>query len=461
MPNIQDSIRNGILASGSFRIFAKANTPSQYADRQKRYFHSETADFISQYAKYGSDVVKARIQGVYQDKPFEWTNAIIRIADEVMPSSSIQREFDDYKMILVESPRIEYIQQGTKFDTMGSIWIAMNPMNVSRSTGECAIRRCKATWNHLDYYGNIISEPLVVENARANANESDYQQFERNAKGYFNIICQKNAETSQLNTNSRIMLGSGIYHITGFTDFLQEFTGDYDSVRLLQFTARYEEPNDNLDDKLNHVADGKSFSWIIEMCGKPHLSVGESVTLKATSIRNGSVVESTEEHPISYLWSSSNKNIVSVDSAGRATAVYDGEAVITATLEQNPTYSVSMSVSVAGSVTEPHVAFLTPIPEKLNAYDSIILQAAYFENGEKADEPIEWSADGADKSSWTLEELDVLYPDEELYPDTSLYPIGKNSVKLSVWSGSVTPLTITAKHGDASASASVKLVGIG
>lgn len=461
MPNIQDSIRNGILSSGSFKSFTKANTPSQYADRQKRYFHSETADFTVQYSRYASDFFEAQAQGLYPDEPLSWTKVRIRMADVVSPSAAIQREFDDYKMILIESPRIEYIPQGTKFDAMGSIWLMINPVNVSKSIGEGVARRCKAVWNHLDYYGNILSEPLVVENARANANESDYQQFERNAKGYFNIICQKNAETSQLNTNSRIMLGSGIYHITGFTDFLQEFTGDYDSVRLLQFTARYEEPNDNLDDKLNHVADGKSFSWSIEMCGKPHLPVGESTTLKAVSKRNGSKAESTKEHPISYLWSSSDKNIVSVDSTGRATAVYDGEAVITATLEQNPAYSVSMSVSVAGSVTEPHVAFLTPIPEKLNAYDSIILQAAYFESGEKTDEPIEWSADGADKASWTLEELDALYPDEELYPDTSLYPMGKNSVKLSIWSGSVTPLTITAKHGNASASASVKLVGIG
>lgn len=435
---IQETVKNGLLASGTFKAFVKTNTPKRYADRQKRYFHSETADFISRYAKYGSDVVKARIQGVYQDKPFEWTNAIIRIADEVRPSSSIQREFDDYKMILVESPRIEYIQQGTKFDTMGSIWIAMNPMNVSRSTGECAIRRCKAVWNHLDYYGNVLSEPMVVDNARASASESDSQQWERDTKGYFNIICQKNAETSQLNTNSRIMLGSGVYRITGYTDFLQEFTGDYDSVRLLQFTARYEEPNEQLDDKINHIADGKSFSWNIEITGSTNVSSGDSKKLTAVSTRNGTKIVSTEENPISYIWTSSDPEIATVDATGLVTGVSDGEAVITATLAQNPAYSAERSVTVAGSAAEPHVSFLSTIPERINAYQSLTIEAAYFEDGEKTEETVRWSFGGAEKGSYSVE-------------------VDGNAATINVWSGSVESLVITAKHGSHEAEASVQL----
>ena len=437
---IINTIKSGILSSGRTNVFRHLNHPARYADRRNQYFQGETADFVAQYARYASDFFDAEAQGLYEGKPLEWTKVRMRLADVVRPSSAIQREFDDYKMCLIESPRIDYIPQGTKFRAMGSIWLMVNPLNVSKSVGSGIVRRCKAVWNHLDYYGNVLSEPMVVDNARASASESDSQQFERDTKGYFNITCQKNAETSQLNTNSRIMLGSGVYRITGYTDFLQEFTGDYGSVRLLQFTARYEEPNEQIDDYERHIADGKTFSWKTEIGGNPNVSVGESRQLTVTSLRNGTEADSTEENPISYIWTSSNPEIASADAAGLVTGVSEGETVITATLAQNPAYSATRLVTVAGSAAEPRVSFLSTIPERMNAYQSFAIEAAYFENGEQTEETVEWSFSGAEKGSYSVE-------------------INGNKATICAWSGSIEPLVITANHREVEAETRINLFG--
>lgn len=166
------------------------------------------------------------------------------------------------------------MRQGTKINTMGCTWLVTNPSNLSNTVGNGIAQRCNAVWNYLDYYGNVMSEPIVVENLRAHASTPDDQQSALITKGYFVLVMQYNEATAQLDTNSRIILGTAAYVITGYSDFSQEFTGDYSTIRLLSFDARYEEPNYVIDDMENHVAGGKTFSWEIGISGPPSLKVG-------------------------------------------------------------------------------------------------------------------------------------------------------------------------------------------
>ena len=253
-----DYVRNAFIANGGLNPIM-TNNPARYADRQRQYFDPETRRFIQETAKYASDFMAAQVQGLYSDDPSDWRTYRIRLTDVVRPSSAIQRNFDDYKQFLFESAKIEYVRPGTKIVTMGNTWLVTNPANISGASGSGICRRCNAVWNHLDENGNILSEPLIVENDRANANDSDAQASMLITKGYFNVICQYNKETAQIDTNTRMILGKGAYRVTGFSDFDMEFTGDYSTVRLLSFTVRYEEPNPVIDDMVNHVAGGKTF----------------------------------------------------------------------------------------------------------------------------------------------------------------------------------------------------------
>lgn len=469
--SIEKSMKNALLMMNGLVSFTN-NAPTQYNSKQRQYFSPETKTFAQQYAKYASDFVAAEVQGLNPTNPTEWQTRNIRFSDVVKPSAAIQRHFDDYKMILFADRDIEYVRPGTKIITMGSTWIVVNPMNVSGADGTGLVRRCNAVWNYLDYYGNVVSEPIIVENERASANDSDIQSSELISKGYFNVICQYNDFTRQIDTNTRLILGTGAYHVTGYSDFETEFTGDYDSVRLLAFTIRYEEPNKAMDDMQNHIAGGKNFSIEITLTGEKIIDVGKSAQLIPHLTRNGIpqenpyvrknklhtssdwfvegtilfAPESTYEQdgklviPYSemYLWSSSNESVATVDQYGIVTGVSEGTAIITATLEQNPKYHAEYEITVSNA--EDGVRFADTVPETLAPFTSVNLEAAYYENGAETSESVTFSFSGADTNAYKTS-------------------VNGNTAKIESFGYSETPLTVTAEYGGYAASVNIRLEG--
>lgn len=434
-------IKNALLSFGGTVSDPAWNVPAQYSSRETQYFMGETDRFKKRYLKYASDFFEGEALGLYGPDAEEWVPCKFRMAEVVRPSASIQREFDDYKHLYLEEPALPYIPQGTKFRAMGTVWLMINPANVSNGDGGGIVRRCRVTWNHMDFYGNVLQEPFVVETDRASANSDDSQQWDNITKGYFNITCAFNRWTKQLGTNSRMIFGKGAYRITGFSDFLEEFTGDFDSARLIRFTARYEEPNDEMDDMVNRVAEGLTFSWEIELAGTPTMTVGSTGTIAPTSRRMGQIVENSEEYPITYLWESSDESVVSVDEVGNVTANAAGTAVITCRLAQNENIMSTYEVTVAGAQSGGQVVFLQDVPAQLRMYQSVTLEAEYMEDGEMTGVPIEYAVSGADPAAYTAAE-------------------SGNSLTITCWGGSVTPLTVTAKYGGYSVSAEILLKGI-
>lgn len=419
----------------------KVNSPTQYSDRQFQYFDAETRYFTEQVARYSSDFVTAQVQGLNENDPYAWGTYRIRLANVVRPSSAIQRRFDDYKYVLFESRRIEYIRPGAKFNTMGNIWLTVNPDNMSGASGQTMIRRCNAVWNHLDFYGNVVSEPIIAENERANASDSDAQSSQLISKGYFNVICQYNDDTRQIDTNTRMILGTAAYRVTGYSDFETEFTGDYSTVRLLSFSVRYEEPNDAIDDMVNHVAGGKTFTWDIAISGRNTLKVGESAQFTAISSRNNEIATSTEENPISYEWESSDESVITVDNNGYAEAVGDGSATIRVKLAQNPLIHENINITVSASADG--VDFTSTVPNTLSAYESITFTAAYFSDGVETNTPLVWTFTGANKASYAF----------------TVAQNGK-SATITCYGYSDNPLHVNASYGNYTADASITLEGI-
>lgn len=438
--SIQKSLKNAML-TGNGLISWKNNTPTQYNGRQHQYFSPETRTFTQMIAQYSSDFVEAQMQGINPDNPYEYQTRMIRMADIVKPTAAIQRNFDDYKTILVADRDIEYIMPGSKIVAMGNTWLVVNPLNVSGSDGAAVVRRCNAVWNFLDFYGNIQSEPLVVENTRANANDSDNQQSLLITKGYFNVICQANENTRQIDTNTRFILGSAAYRVTGYSDFEMEFTGDYSSVRTYSYTIRYEEPNSTIDDMVNHIAGGKTFSWDVSISAADTLRVGVAEQFTAKSVRNGEIVPQSESNPVSYVWSTSDENVLTVNESGVVTAIAEGYAQITATLEQNPAYSATVGVRV--TETAIGVQYINSPPKTLDAYESTTISAAYFENGEETDEPLEWTFSRADETAYAYK----------------VAADGK-SATVTCYGYSEKPLTITAAHNGYEMPVKICLEGI-
>lgn len=435
-----DAIRNVTLLGDTAE--RRKNAPKQYSGRRKQYTGDATALFYAERARYATDFVDARVQGLAPGDFYAWSAQRMRISDTVKQGANLSRRTDDQKEYLLENRSIDYVPEGAKIETMGSTWLVTNPANLSSAAGSGIMRRCNATWNHLDWYGNIRKEPLVVEKQQAMANSNDTQDISLIMQGYFNIICQRNPETDELDQNSRLILGRRAFQITGYSDVTQEFTGEDESTHLLYFAARIQEPDKTIDDLARRVAGGKTFSWEIRISGATVLNAGATTQMAAESLRCGEAVAGGDEkHPVSYYWETSDETVARVDAGGLVTAVSAGSCTITARLAQNPEIASEITLSVADEKSGAEVRFLTEPPEMIGAYDAATLQAAYYEGGEKKDDAVTWEISGASEDAYTAAVLG-------------------NQVTIQNWGGSETPLTVTAKSGNASASASIRLEGI-
>lgn len=387
------------------------------------------------------NVEEALVQGLDPQDTTAWEQMTVRLAEVVKVSAAMTRDFDHYKNFAVLDEGITYVPKGTKIKTAGSIWLVTNPMNVAAGRGVGLMEHCNAVWRHLDWYGNILKEPLCFASDQSRANSGDPQELTRIAKGYYLAKCQYNDQTAQLDTNSRMVLGSGAYVITGYGDFAREFTDDPGSVRMLTFTLRYEEPNREMDDMTNGIAGGLTFSWEILLNGRPVMAAGSTGQCSATSHRCGSQVFPEDmRHPFDYLWSSTDEEVAKVDAFGKVTAVGEGECEILCSLAQNPAIWSAFPVTVETGAGV-RVEFTDTPPAFLGVYQETAFSAACYRDGEETGEEVTWTFTGADKDAYRAE-------------------TEGNTVKIVCWKGSVAPLTVTASWGDAKASAEIRLEGL-
>ena len=445
--SIQDNIRAGLLSGGGYTKGPVKNTPSRYADRRTAYFAEETDLFISEYAQYASDYQNAELQFFDENGGMVWEDVTVRFANIVNPSAAIQRHFDDYKNVLFDQRRIDYIQPGSKLVTMGSTWIAFNPDNISSTVANGIFRRCNAVWNHLDWFGNVVSEPIIVEPERANASSPDTQESQRISSGYYNVICQYNDFTRQINDNTRLVLGGKTYEVTGYGDFSQEFTGDYSTVRILSFTVRVETKNQETDDMVNHVAGGLAFSFASEISGPDSVTVGKTAQYRAFAYRNGEDVTNDPDNTPVFTYEVTDLLFpkATIDkNTGVLTATGTGTVNIKATLTQNPSVTATKKITVLATGSgSKGLRFTVSPPTAADPFTNFsVTVAAYLESGEEhtSINPV-WTLTGADQKAYS-------------------YTANNRTLSVNVFGYSETPLTITASVvGFGSVSADVVLNG--
>lgn len=430
------------VAAFNGRSSIQSNAPASYSDQKRQYMKERASMFDASRAYLSNDYVEAEIQGVTENF-YEWVTTSIRLADIANKTASSANRVDDYKEILIPELGIDYFPIGAKVKTMGSTWICVNPANISSSKATAVVARCNASYNSYDYYGNVVTEPIIVEKYSMAGNDNDRKQNIVLMDGYFNITCQLNGNTEQLKENSRIILGKKPYQITGVTDFIQEFTGDRESCRLLTFTARVEEPTESDDITENFIAGGNEIDFDCIMQGVDNMTVGEQTPFIPHFVKNDEVVESTDENPITWIWESSNKNVATVDDKGNVTAVSLGNAEITARMAQNNAIFVSAELAVvADKPIENKVVFKGLVPERISQYESVTISACYIENSLGTNKALTWEFSGANENDYSVKILK-----------------GKKSAEIYCISPSDERLNVTARYGEYSQTATIELVG--
>ena len=419
----------------------KTNAPPQFKDRQRQYLADRRTLFDEARDYLAVDYVKARVQGLNPDDFFAWTETEIRLSDVSTQSVTAfdSKEYDNFKEILFRSRAIDYVPIGAYVETMGSIWMVVNPGNMSSPTTNAIIARCRAHWTFYDDYGNIRWEPLVIDRQTMLSNRNESPDNLVLMEGYFNVKCQKNANTVRLRDNQRMILGSYAYHITGYTDFFEEFTGDDESSHIINITVRREEPEEH-DDLVNHIADGLMYTWAASITGSASVPAGGTTTLTAHLTRNGENVPESVDLPQTWEWSASDENVLTVASDGSVSGIAEGSAEVTAILKENPDLTARFTISVQSGSSD--VRFVGTVPPMIAQYMSATIHAVYEVNGEATDTPLTWEFNGAKPEDYTA----------------AVSEDGRSCV-VTCNSPSAVPLIITVSHEDLSSTVSVKLLG--
>ena len=434
--NLSNSIKNGLLTSSRLNNVvtnSSANTSPKYSK-----YNDEASAYYHEYAPYASNVFEAEIQGLDYDNFYAWTKVHLRSSNVINPSTG-ENLSTSWQSILILDRKVDFIPIGAYVKYNNSIWIVYNPDNIASPTGNSIVIRCNTTYNTLDYYGNLIKTPMFYAKGTVLASSPYYMEFSATLDGYQHVIMQLNKVTEQITNNTRIILGKSAFGMYGVSDFPEEFTGDPNSCHIFRADLRLQETIDS-DDLVNHVADGKYFSFTIDIGGNDVMYDGEPQTLSVTARREGKVVASTEENPITYVWTSSDETVATVDENGVVTPISVGYCQITCSVKENPSITNVFGFNVVERESQTYIDFITPIPDEIRSFETLNIEAVYYEDGQQTADTIEYTLSRANENSYS-------------------YTVNGNVLTIQTYEPSEAPLEITASCNGESTITKIRITG--
>ena len=439
MADVQKMARDSAMLNGT-TPYLKTGASRYDEGLKKQYFADTTRLYAKEHGDIASNVYDAQCQGIGDGDWYDWTPVRIRVSPAATSSTGETMPDDWQKLHVLRPATVDTVPIGAYLTFAGNTWIVYKGRNMGSVIGDGIIRRCNSVINVLDWYGNIVSIPMSYAKMGTLGNASHATENSIVAKNYISCICQLNENSAVFTENTRIILGRTAYSMRGVNDFTREFTDDQDSVHLLTFTIERSAPlpQDSLE---KQCADYHSFRWELGILGQKTMNAGASQQLSVKSVRNGETVVTSEAHPISYLFSSSDESVLTVDASGLVTAVAAGDAEITVRLAQNTEISQTWAVSVAAPQTGTVVQFTSTVPEVLPEFESATLRAALLVNGVEQSGALDFTFTGPPQITYGAEN------------------VAENTWRVTAYAASETPLIVTASDGNGhSASAEIRLV---
>ena len=440
MADLKQLAQNASMLGGASLSFGVKNGAVIDSGMRHQFFADETEAYAEIYGPIASNVYDTECQGIDLADWYKYVPVRIRVQPAAQ-STTGETMLDDWQRIHVIAPTtVTYIGQGAMLTFEGNTWIVYKPQNIGGVLGGAVVRRCNSVINVLDYYGNIVAIPMSFARMSTQGNAPQISENMILSKNYINCICQLNEYTSQFTENSRMILGKAAYAMRGLNDFTREFTQDADSAHLLSFTIERTEPLEQDSIELQ-CADYYSFSWELRVNVRQQMQEGTAQTIQVQSVRNGEQVAGSAEHPISYLFSSSNEEILSVDANGVVTAheASDEPVTVTVTLDQNPEIQQEIVFTVSQAVPD-YLAFTTSEVTELRELQSAELEAHWFSGGAATDETVTFTFSGAPESAYQIQ------------------TIAQNKIRVTAMAAATAPLTVTASARGQSVTRSIWLL---
>lgn len=434
--NLQNNIKNGLLAASRLNNVV-TNSPANTSPKYSKYNDEATA-YYHEYAPYASNVFEAEIQGLDYSDFYKWTKVHLRSSNVINPSTG-ENLSTSWQSILILDKTVDFIPIGAYVKYNNAVWIVYNPDNIASPTGNTIVIRCNTTYNTWDYYGNLVKTPMFYAKGTVLASSPYYMEYSATLDGYQHIIMQLNDVTEKITNNTRIILGKSAFGMYGVSDFPEEFTGDPNSCHILRADLRLQETIE-ADDLVNKVADGKYFSFVIDIGGNNVMYEGEPQTLSVTARREGEVVVSTEANPITFVWKSSDETVATVDEYGIVTPVGLGYCQITCSVKENPNITNVFGFNVVERESQTYIDFITPIPDEIRSFETLNIEAVYYENGQQTADAIEYTLTRANENSYG-------------------YTVNGNILTIQTYEPSDSPLEITASCNGESVVTKIRIIG--
>lgn len=432
-----------------------------YADGtlQTQYFQNETTAYAAEVGHLASNVFAAECQGLNPDDFFEWRKVKLRSIRAAQAQTGSTMPGDWQRIYIFAPQNATYLPQGAMVKYADNTWLVYKDKNIAAVFGSAIVRRCNAVVNLLDWYGNVVHLPISYAKMETLGNAPHTTENTITSKNYIACICQINEYSEKFTENTRIILGKTAYAMRGLDDFTREFTDDPESCHLLSFTIERTELQ-SFDNAELGVADYYGLSWNIAVNYNNSMQPGMAQQLTATSRRNGLPADGDEEHPVSYLYSSSDENVLTVDENGLVVAVGQGTASITVSLAQNPAVQQKVEIEVPAAESE-YVAFTTTLPKTLHEGETVDIGIAHFVNGETVPDDMSIVFSGAETGTVqcnVMEPLLASFSGLVLSAMTYAGGSGETVLKLTAYRASPKPLTVTVSSGGYSATATIYLV---
>lgn len=225
-----------------------------------------------------------------------------------------------------------------------SVWLclALNSDSEYEQIGK--IRMCTNEVRFYNENGELLKIPCVFDN-KINSEKNTSLSNLKYINGITTIYMQLNKDSQQLKPNQRLIFGRQnawtCFRIVsvGVDNFMNTVYFDNDSAKVLEITMEAAYVNEETDDLVNGIADANKFNINLSqdiVYGK----VGESVTINASVIKNQDIIVNK-----SISWNSSDESVATVQN-GVVTFISNGNAVITAYMEENTNVYSSCNIIV-------------------------------------------------------------------------------------------------------------------
>lgn len=313
--------------------------------------------------------------------------------------STGMKQGDDFRELIFRDLDVT-VELGTCWYFDDNYWLAINLDEYNRTSKNIFVRRCN---NSLRWYdpedGHLIEIPCILGyDTTSPSPQVDNDVVTPNNK--IEIICQGNPITSAIKVNQRFMFRGRPFKVTGYNNYMWLDEKRKDSSII--YMDAYLDEISPYDDLLNNIAYNKETNYKIQIDQGNITQLTEYTTQLTTTIWQDGVIVTK---PVT--WSSSDKDIVSVDNTG--TIVLKGQggssAQITAQLGENTDVKATIDVNIESVIENNYQIKVSPQFTQVKQNQTIQFTASLYNNNVKQDNAITITGSGAEIDSYELREL--------------------------------------------------------